>query len=61
MLTTGLVCAGTSAKSEDQQLRLDTDFDCMEQQLMEIRVNVSKVRSVVWQEVQADTGLTVSP
>lgn len=56
MLRTGVVWLCI----KDQQSQLDMDFDCMEQQPVNICGVVSEVWSVARQKPQANTRLTIS-
>lgn len=53
--------AGAIALPEEQQLKLDTVYGYVTQQLMKKSVSVSDVGSVVWNEVQANAKLKVIP
>ena len=53
--------AGATGLSEEQLLRLDTLFGYVERQVKKKSVSVSKIGSVVWNEIQENARLTVIP
>ncbi len=57
----GVVIAGASALSEEQQFQLDTVLDYVEQQFKNKPVSISNVGSEIWYEIQANARLRVVP
>lgn len=53
--------AGATGLSEEQLLQLDTLFGYVERQVKKKSVSLSKVGSVVWNEIQENPRLTVIP
>ncbi len=53
--------AGASAVFEEQQFKLDTVIGYVEQQFKKKSVSILKVGSEVWNEIQANATLRVSP
>jgi len=53
--------AGATGLSEEQLLRLDPLFGYVERQVKKKSVSLSKVGSVVWNEIQENARLTVIP
>ena len=53
--------AGATGLAEEQLLRLDTLFGYVERQVKKKSVSLSKVGSVVWNEIQENARLTVIP